>query len=274
MVGVGCEGEAGRPPGALANSARAVRRESLGDPGYRGATESSAALSGAKWSPTISWTLDTPSPKASKSPSAAPGRICISVRRQISPASLAESAASRRTPAFPPRRARPRCAGPISEEHANPGESSPAPLPAGSRCSAPCPRRPPGRRARTTPPRRPSARRDRAGAHRLARRAAIGKATKRRGDRQRELSSGAEPRMRGDGVRDDELFAVSRPRLSAMRSARRAPRSRSSPKTSKLWLREAERGSRTRRWRDQSSRIVGRDPRRNRENPNAGAPPS
>ena len=44
MVGVGCKGEAGRSPGALANPARPERLQSRGDPAHRRAGEAAAAL--------------------------------------------------------------------------------------------------------------------------------------------------------------------------------------------------------------------------------------
>ena len=48
MGRVGCKGEAGRPPGALPNSVRPQRLQSLGDTADRGAHEAAAALSAAK----------------------------------------------------------------------------------------------------------------------------------------------------------------------------------------------------------------------------------
>ena len=44
MVGVGCKGEAGRSPGALANPTRPESFQSRGDPADRDATEATAAL--------------------------------------------------------------------------------------------------------------------------------------------------------------------------------------------------------------------------------------
>ena len=100
------------------------------------------------------------------------------------------------------------------------------------------------------------------------------KPAKRRRDRQRELSSGAEPGVRGNGVRNDERSCQYRGqgfRRCGAQDVRpaRAPR----PKLQSLALREAECGSRTRRWRDQSIRTGGQDLRRDRENPDAVAPP-
>ena len=44
MVGIGRKGEAGRPPGALANSVRPESLQSLGGPAHPGAHEAAAAL--------------------------------------------------------------------------------------------------------------------------------------------------------------------------------------------------------------------------------------
>ena len=44
MVGVGCKGETGRSPGALANPARPESLQSRGDPAHRRADEAAAAL--------------------------------------------------------------------------------------------------------------------------------------------------------------------------------------------------------------------------------------
>lgn len=48
MVGIACEGETGRSPGTLADPRRAMRSEFLLDSGDRGAGESAAALNGSK----------------------------------------------------------------------------------------------------------------------------------------------------------------------------------------------------------------------------------
>ena len=59
------------------------------------------------------------------------------------------------------------------------------------------------------------------------------KLAERRRDGERELSSGAEPGVRGNGARDGELFGGVEAKAFRDAVARRAPRSRSSPRTSK-----------------------------------------
>ena len=107
--------------------------------------------------------------------------------------------------------------------------------PAESRCSALCQRRPPGRRARTsatpTPERAPRSSR------RASSRALSGNPANRRNAVAIASASWVpepSPACAGMAFEMMSFLPVSRPRLSAMRRARCAPRSRSSPKTSKL----------------------------------------
>ena len=174
MVGVGCKGEAGRSPGALANPARPESLQSRGDPADRRAGEATAALGRGEM---IAEDFLNPGDAVAES---------LEIRFGGAGQDLHERAAAdfarrvggetRQSGKRPPFLFAMRALDARVQDQKNapiPGESSPTRPPAGSRCSALCQRRRPSRRARTTQRPRPNARRDRAGARPPARRAAV-----------------------------------------------------------------------------------------------------
>ena len=121
MVGIGCKGEAGRSPGALANSARPESLQSRGDPAHRDAGEATAALGRGEM---IADDFLNPGDAVTERLEILFGgagqdlheRAAADFVRRVG----RKNAATERTPASPPRHARPRRAGRGSEECANP----------------------------------------------------------------------------------------------------------------------------------------------------------
>ncbi len=93
-VGIGREGKACRPPGALSDARRPGPSSRDNTRPTRGLVQRPPPWAGAKWSPRMRWMALTPSPNAAKSASATPGATCINARRQSSPAACGDSGGS------------------------------------------------------------------------------------------------------------------------------------------------------------------------------------
>ena len=209
MVGVGCKGEAGRSPGALADPARPESLQSRGDPAHRRAGEATAALDRGEM---VAEDFLNPGDAVAESLEIRFGgagqnlheRAAADFARRVG----RETAASERTLAFPLRHGRPRRAGPRSEECANPAGKFTHATTGGISVFGPLP-------ASTAKPPRSNKRNAHARTRAAIEQARIlprverqsGQPAKRRRDRQRQLSPGAESGVRGNGVRDDELLA-------------------------------------------------------------------
>ena len=264
MLGIRRKGEACRPPGALANSARPESLQSLGHPAHRRAREAAAALGRSKMIADDFLHSRDAVAECREVPFSSPGkdlhqRPATDLARRVGGEM---AAAGERTRSASP------CAPSIRGSRIRRTRQSRGKLDArhdrrdiGARPAAGVDRQAAALEQRMR--RRPSARRDRAGARRSrASSGRSGKSTKRGPNRERELGPGAEPGMRGNGLRDCEPLAGVNAKAFGDAERERAARSRSSPTTSKRRsFAKLERGSRTRRWRDRSIRTVGQDPR-------------
>ena len=263
MVGVGGEGEAGRPPGALADPARAHRLQSRRRPADRGADEAAAALGGREMiaddfldpGDAVAESLEIPFGCAGQD---LHERAAADFARRVgrkTRQSRERLAFRRAMGAFDARVQDQKdapVAGKVHMRHDRRGRGH-RPSAGVDGQAAALEQRDAHARARPTIEQ----------ARILARvERQMRKLAERRRDGERELSPGAKSGVRGNCARDGELFAGVEAKAfgDAVRETR-APLAFLAQNFKALAPREAERGSRTRRWRGRSIRTAGRDPR-------------
>ena len=275
MIGVGCKGEAGRPPGALTDPVRPEKLSIARLPGPLGRCEATATLNRRKMiaddflnpSDAVAERLDIlfgwSRQNLHQRAAADFARRVGGKRRQLANARVSA------TPCAPSRRG-----SKIKRMRQSLRKVRSMRRLAESRCSALCQRRPPGRRAQTsatpTPERAPRSSR------RASSRASSGNPANRRNAAAIASASWVRTKsgVSGNRLRDDELFPVSRPRLSAMRRANGRPARAPRPKLQAWRFAKLNAGLECVDGEANRSEPCDQDPRRDQENPDAVAPPS